>query len=155
MKGSVFKSGLAGLLVAAGSVLAHEQCQCRTTVIVVEMPEQYTSLEIASTSVASSVESVETSVEAIETSVEYVEKASFVTKLVEASSSTTAKRPVQTEPAYKPPVHKKPPIDQAPPKNTTHTFKPCSAPKVDRKDPKNFVPAKNVSLAYAPAEDDE
>lgn len=138
MKASVFHSGLAGLLVLAGTVLGNEQCQCRTTVIVIEMPEQYTSLEPA-TSTASSVET-----------------ASFVTKLVEASSTVTAKRPEQTAPVYRKPVfHEKPPVDHEPPKNTTHTFKPCSAPKVDRKNPKNIVPAKNVTLAYAPAEEDE
>ncbi|KAK0385618.1 hypothetical protein NLU13_6795 [Sarocladium strictum] len=142
MKGSIVKSGVAGLLALAGGVLAQEQCQCRTTVIVIEMPEQYTSHE--STSTAS------------------VETASFVTKLVEASSSsaTTSARPAQTESATynKPPVHTKPQIDndeESPVKNTTHTFKPCKAPKVDLADPKNIAPAKNVSLAYAPAEDAE
>ncbi|KAI6779861.1 uncharacterized protein J7T54_001949 [Emericellopsis cladophorae] len=105
------------------------------------MPEQYTSLGPEGTATVSVSSTVEPPL--------------IATTSVKASSTSTSERPAQTQPTSRRPVHKKPPIGQTTPHNTTHTFKPCSAPKVDRADPKNFVPAQNVTLAYAPPAEDK
>jgi hypothetical protein len=110
----------------------------RKTVIVIEMPEQYSALEATETATVASSKAT-----------------SFATKLIASSSSTTKESSAPTELAYTPPKIGRPPKDdgkQPPPMhNTTHTFKPCAAPKIDRADPKNLIPAKKVSLAYSAA----